>query len=264
MKVRFKPSYKVAVFGAKSVGKTTLICQASHQVTTEELSRSFSQEGSFPGDIFIVETPSERTPFHQIHAATALNGMDGGLLMFSLTDKESFDQLPTILKRMKTYYIKGPILLIANKADLIAERKVDLIEVVKFTEDNGLIYKEVSATNDSDISAVFQLMAEEILRARLINDIESEMIDVGQSRVLMRDDLLTKCREVKSLTDNMAALEKCGKDAQNDHEDRSGSRWFGFGPLFKSESTTKKIADDLIAKYKESAGQSISTTGNTK
>ena len=234
MNVRFKPTYKIAVFGAEGVGKATI-------------AKSFSKIVAFPGDVSIVEQTSN-VRSNQVDPSFTLNHSDGGFLVFSLLDKKSFDDLPAALKRMKTY-VNCPIVLIGTNADLLFEKTDDYVKVVKFAETNELHYEEIAATNVDDVEKIFQLLTEKILQTRLMSDIEREMSKVGPSRVPMRDELLKKCREAKTLNDNIVALKECGAEAQKDHESRSGSRWFAFGSLFKKESTTKKIADDLIVKY---------------
>ena len=86
----------------------------------------------------------------------------GALLIFDLTDKESFECLDHWLKELRENCDENcEIALVANKIDLINEdpglREVSIHQINKFCKDNGLIFiGETSAKEDINIKETFE------------------------------------------------------------------------------------------------------------
>ena len=77
-----------------------------------------------------------------------INKADGVILMFDLSKKNDFDELPQLLKLITEFHeLKNfPVLLIGNKSDL--DIKVDEYEIEKFFDKENFIgYFEVSCKN---------------------------------------------------------------------------------------------------------------------
>lgn len=60
-------------------------------------------------------------------------------------------------------YQEAPGIVVANKTDLTAARKVDRMEGEKFSKMNNLQYMEVSAKNGKKINELFDVVLEMII-----------------------------------------------------------------------------------------------------
>ena len=84
------------------------------------------------------------------------------LLVFSLTDRDSFECLSDLVNRLMSYLGKMPILfVVGNKNDLVEERKVESEQAELFAKEIGAFYYEVSAKTGSGIEELFNRVAEE-------------------------------------------------------------------------------------------------------
>ena len=91
-------------------------------------------------------------------------GAIGALLVYDITNANSFDSLPSWLKDSldATNHNIG-LVLVGNKADLEAERQVDKETAKNFAKDNNLLFLETSAKNGQNIEKIFQILSEQIL-----------------------------------------------------------------------------------------------------
>ena len=94
-------------------------------------------------------------------------GAHGVLLVYDITQRESFNCLDTWLQELETYaedngrsVIK---LLIGNKCDLSSERAVSRREAEAWARSQGMLFMETSAKTNSGITQVFNEMGEKIL-----------------------------------------------------------------------------------------------------
>ena len=94
-----------------------------------------------------------------------INFGEGFILLFDITNKESFD----ILKEKYHRIIKGkhnievPIVLVGNKIDLESERKVSFEEAAEFANSLKIQYIEVSAYQYFNCHKTFEILSLEIL-----------------------------------------------------------------------------------------------------
>ena len=89
----------------------------------------------------------------------------GGLLVYDVTKKETFDNAARWLKELKEHAEKEVcIILIGNKVDLKHLRQVQEEEGVAFAKENGLFFAETSALDNADnkIENAFQTVVEGI------------------------------------------------------------------------------------------------------
>ena len=96
--------------------------------------------------------------------ASYYRGANVALVVFDLTNHDSFDSLPLWIEN---YYKNGPeqknIILIGNKKDMVEERQVTQEEAELFSETNNMIYFETSAKDGDNIEYVFNYTAEKLL-----------------------------------------------------------------------------------------------------
>lgn len=266
----------IVVVGARGVGKSALV----HRLLKNEFLEDYKETRMSAmreaiineSSVYVTDMPGyEDAPAALKHLP---DNTSAALIVFSVTDKKSFDDLSALIEKIREK-MKGPVILIGNKTDLIASREVTRADAANFAKKMNLTYIEVSAKNAVD--KIFQVALEQInnptkvieilasgeLEAlnknssdgdlqELIREVDVALKDVGKSRVEMRNTALDACRKTNDINVAIKALEVCAENAQEDHVKRSGARWvFGqWGPLFKSVSKTKQTIDEIVLKYK--------------
>jgi len=86
-------------------------------------------------------------------------GSMGCIILFDLTNRESFDHVPKWLEEVKKESGNIPILLVGNKSDLINERAVSLDEALQISKDLNMFYVESSAKNGKGVGDVFAILS---------------------------------------------------------------------------------------------------------
>ncbi len=99
---------------------------------------------------------------------------NGVLLVFDITDKESFARVPFWVKEIRDNGNENvKIILLGNKIDLEAERQVSVEEGKLFAAQRGYYYMEISAkTNEKNcISAAFEELLKGIVESLKPDDL---------------------------------------------------------------------------------------------
>ena len=91
-------------------------------------------------------------------------GANGILLLYNITNRESFDNLNSFLIEIKKNPKKDvSIILVGTNCDLEDERIVTYQEGKDFATKNGMKFIEVSAKNNINIKEAFNILLEDIL-----------------------------------------------------------------------------------------------------
>ena len=109
----------------------------------------------------------------------------GVVLVFDITDRKSFDQLPRWLRdaRMEA----DPhcsVILVGNKTDLAPSRVVSKEEAMEFAKSHELTYIETSAADNSNIEEVFLKTGADLLRKATSGEINIGTAPSGGSPVV--------------------------------------------------------------------------------
>ena len=99
------------------------------------------------------------------------------LLVYDVTSKDSFLHLPDWLKFLtdKGIDIKKEdvfFAVVGNKTDIVDKREVSAEEGKKFAEENGFIFKEVSAATGDGINELFDVILKEMLKKKPVIKIQ--------------------------------------------------------------------------------------------
>ena len=92
----------------------------------------------------------------------------GALLVYDITNKESFAHLPYWLKELRDHTDSNIVIaLVGNKVDVLfsdpGKREVQKEQAVKFAEQNGLVFtEESSALADINIREIIESVAQTI------------------------------------------------------------------------------------------------------
>ena len=91
-------------------------------------------------------------------------GANGILLLYNITNRESFDSLNSWLTEIKRNSDKNLcLILVGTNCDLENERKVTYQEGKDFARKNGIKFIEVSAKNNINVKEAFDILLEDIL-----------------------------------------------------------------------------------------------------
>lgn len=87
---------------------------------------------------------------------TYYKGAQAIIIVFDLTDKDSFDHLKTWLADIDKYAKEGVMkVLVGNKCDLVEKREVSSEMVRDFSKKYGMEYVETSAKDASNVESLF-------------------------------------------------------------------------------------------------------------
>ena len=96
----------------------------------------------------------------------------GFVLIYDITDKESFQKLDFWLEQIKNNSPKNiKLVLVGNKCDLFNERRVSFEEAETFAKNNNMKFFEASAKDGTNVNELFYYLANEIYHDN--NSVES-------------------------------------------------------------------------------------------
>ncbi|KAM9796361.1 ras-like protein family member 11B [Syngnathus typhle] len=155
---------KIAVIGAGGVGKTALVVRFLTRRFIGDYERNsgnlYSREVQVDGEqvsLQVQDTPGAEMNDNGVvlpnHVSCSLQWADAVVLVYSVTDRHSFDLVPQLHQWVSRCAISGggpPVVLLANKADLLHLRRVESQEGPLLAADLGCAFYEVSASEDYD------------------------------------------------------------------------------------------------------------------
>ena len=182
MEEEFDYQKKICLLGDPAVGKTSLIRRFVEDtfddnyvstIGTNVLSKLvnlyFPETGETTRIKLLIWDIAGQSKFHLMRQ-NFYNGAKGLLLVFSLADQDSFDNIIQWYEDVRLCEGEGlSALLLGNKADLVDKRKVSQEEIDKLSKTLNLEYMEVSALTGQNINEAFQKLAENILATKETN-----------------------------------------------------------------------------------------------
>ncbi|WP_298623938.1 Rab family GTPase [uncultured Legionella sp.] len=168
-----KPEYdmfKIGVLGSPETGKTSLMKRAANN----EFSHIYSSTNFLHHVTIMKESEGAITelqlwelPPHQKWDSHT-NGMHGMMILFDVTNPESFRDIKKHLKLVeeRCRFGRDQIMLVGTKSDLVAERKISSDDVVEYAELMDMIYIDVSNKSGENVQDVLQILTEQLRQAR--------------------------------------------------------------------------------------------------
>ncbi|XP_020353176.1 ras-like protein family member 11B [Oncorhynchus kisutch] len=152
---------KIAVIGGSGVGKTALVVRFLTRRFIGDYERNagnlYSREVQVDGEqaaIQVQDTPGVDVTCNGLslpdHVSCSIQWADAVVLVYSVTDRHSFDligQLHQLVARAGGANVP-PVILLANKADLLHMRRVDAEQGPLLAAALGCSFYEVSASED--------------------------------------------------------------------------------------------------------------------
>jgi small GTP-binding protein len=156
---KFDYSLKVVVVGESGVGKTCFLIRFVRDMFEEESASTLGVEFLTK----IVQTEHHRiqlqlwdTAGQEIFRSVTrgyYRGSAGALVVFDLTNRDSFDSVPRWLRDVRDVARSDVVtMLIGNKSDLPAKRSVSAEEAADFAKKNSMQYFETSALTGENIT----------------------------------------------------------------------------------------------------------------
>lgn len=179
------PSYKIVVVGTSGVGKTALVQRLIDDAFSYESKPTIGVEfkshtckcGDETVKINIWDTAGQEK-FRSISKAYFRNAV-GALLVFSFSDRESFDHLNIWLNDLHSLCPENAIIiLVGNKVDLTQDRVISNTEAQLFAERHGLDFFETSAFTSYNVSDTFAQLATKIHEKVKLGDIQSPTLQL--------------------------------------------------------------------------------------
>ena len=174
--------YRVVVFGAAGVGKSSLVLRfvkgifkESYVPTIEDTYRQVIACNKQVCTLQITDT----TGSHQFPAMQRLNIQKGHafILVYSITSRQTLEELRAIYKDIRD--IKGeeintvPIMLIGSKCDETSSRDVQTQYATRISQDWGCAFMETSAKTNVNVKEAFQ----ELLKLETKNNLSLTIND---------------------------------------------------------------------------------------
>jgi len=166
--------HKVIMVGSGGVGKSALTLQFMYDEFVEEYeptkADSYRKKVVLDGEecsIDILDTAGQED-YSAIRDNYYRSG-EGFICAFSITDMESFDATTEFreqILRVKSTESNIPIMLVGNKADLEAERKVPKEQAEQRAQQWGIAYVETSAKTRTNVEKVFYDLMRDVKRRK--------------------------------------------------------------------------------------------------
>jgi small GTP-binding protein len=156
---KFDFSLKVVVIGESGVGKTCLLIRFVRDTFDEDTQSTLGIE--FLSKIIQTETRRIQlqlwdTAGQELFRTVTrgyYRGSAGALVLFDLSNRDSFDNVERWLQDVKSVARDDVVLiLIGNKSDLEEKRQVSKEEAADFAEQHGMHYFEASAKTGANVS----------------------------------------------------------------------------------------------------------------
>eukprot|EP00029_Vermamoeba_vermiformis_P003907 TRINITY_DN14441_c0_g1_i1.p1 TRINITY_DN14441_c0_g1~~TRINITY_DN14441_c0_g1_i1.p1 ORF type:complete len:241 (-),score=80.49 TRINITY_DN14441_c0_g1_i1:92-778(-) len=165
--------FKIVVIGDSGVGKSNLISRYTTNIFREEARTTIGVE--FGHKTIKIEEKVIKAQIwdtagqERFKALTRgyYRGAVGGLLVYSVTDKASFEHLEKWLEELTGHAEPGIlVMLVGNKSDLQSARQVSTQEGKDFAAKNGLSFIETSAKTGAQVDSAFAKIIQEIYKAQ--------------------------------------------------------------------------------------------------
>lgn len=150
---------KIAVIGGSGVGKTALVVRFLTKRFIGDYERNagnlYSREVQVDGDqvtIQVQDTPGVELTDNAVnlpeHVSCSVQWADAVVLVFSVTDRRSFDLICALHQLVQRSPNPPPVILLANKSDLLHLRRVEPQQGPLLAATLGCSFYEVSASED--------------------------------------------------------------------------------------------------------------------
>jgi len=167
-----EPKYviKICLLGEAGVGKTSLVYRFIENKFRENYKQTLGvnllkkdvdidEYGGVSAQIWDLGGQESFRSLRKLY----LEGANGGLVIFDLSDRKSFDKLSEWIESFKNARGEQPILLIGNKADLKNQINIKDKEAEQFANNNNMELNITSAKTGQNVEEAFIKLTKRIL-----------------------------------------------------------------------------------------------------
>lgn len=176
---------RIVLLGDASFGKTAIVHQMIFQECPKTIptiaASSFIYRTKNNQEIQVWDTAGAER-FRSLNSVYYHNA-SGAILVFDLTNRQSFDSLQTWISEFTTYAKPGALLIIVgNKSDL-DHYQVTVDEARRFAEEQDLHYFTTSAVTGKNIQEMAEFMADSLLDPQnaIISESSGHSIDIAKN-----------------------------------------------------------------------------------
>ena len=196
--------YKIILVGDSGVGKTSILKKFINNEFNEDIkctinidffSKSIKIDKNLYTNLKIYDTAGQEK--YRALIKQYYQGTDGIILVFDLTNENSFNKLKSWINEVSDNTEKAQIILVGNKADLI-ERKIDEETAENFAKQRDIKYIETSAKEGTNILLLFEELALDINKKKQ-NDSSVVELEHVDTYVFRRREIN---KEIKSKKEN--------------------------------------------------------------
>jgi small GTP-binding protein len=183
------PLYKVMLVGNSGVGKSQLCLGLAENTFVDmhistivtSLTRKGITVDNRKTDLQLWDTPGN--PRYAMSVLKFYNRAHGFLLVFDVTNRESFDHLGKWHTEITNSAPNANIILVGNKSDLEDDRQVTQEEAKHYANRLGIPYIETSAKNNTNVTECFQQLVDAITErlASVVASVQTITRDHGSS-----------------------------------------------------------------------------------
>ena len=198
-KVARQPSYdyrfKILFIGDRGVGKSCLFHRFQNPfhnifMSTMTIGLEIDTESFRYGSKFVHLEVIDTAGQEQFFAVQAMyfRGVHGIFLVYDVTNRESFDDIPRWLEIARLYCTESNalIILIGNKIDQADKREVSYEQGQALAKRHGLSYMEASALDVGRIEEMYKTMIQLLTRS----------VDLGQIKIELRKEGSVKLKKM--------------------------------------------------------------------
>jgi Ras-related protein Rab-11A len=166
--------FKIVLLGDSGVGKSNLVFRftknefnkdSKSTIGVEFATKTVQIEDNKLVKAQIWDTAGQER--YRSIASSYYRGAVGALLVYDVTDRNSFNHVPMWLKEVEENAEKDClIMLVGNKTDLTEQRTVFVRDGRSFARKNGLAFIETSALDATGVDTAFQRILQEIYKTQ--------------------------------------------------------------------------------------------------
>eukprot|EP00578_Thalassiosira_sp_NH16_P011694 CAMPEP_0181125808 /NCGR_PEP_ID=MMETSP1071-20121207/27260_1 /TAXON_ID=35127 /ORGANISM="Thalassiosira sp., Strain NH16" /LENGTH=246 /DNA_ID=CAMNT_0023211301 /DNA_START=53 /DNA_END=790 /DNA_ORIENTATION=+ len=181
--------FKIVLLGDSGVGKSNLVFRftknefnkdSKSTIGVEFATKTVQIEDDKLVKAQIWDTAGQER--YRSIASSYYRGAVGALLVYDVTDRNSFNHVPMWLKEVEENAEKDClIMLVGNKMDLHEQRTVFVRDGRSFARKNGLAFIETSALDATGVDTAFQRILQEIYKTQTKKQLKSQGGGAGQT-----------------------------------------------------------------------------------
>ncbi|KAL7717328.1 Ras-likeGTP-binding protein YPT1 [Entamoeba marina] len=178
-------SFKVLMVGDDNVGKSCIVNRFTiNQFRENEEDFNYKEK--------IVEMERQRVRLQicdicckqrtRMMSGSYYKGCDGVVVVYDVTDKQSFESVKGWLKDILFYAPRNVCkILVGNKVDLIVNKVVSTEEAISLAQQENCLFIESSAKSHTSISSIFMDLTSSMILSQLEED-DSQIVENDEKK----------------------------------------------------------------------------------